>query len=475
MRHDRQQRIPNWVQENLTRARVFVIGSGYLAQLVAAGLAALGVGTLRVIDNARFASGKEHSLLRLIARRSGESRTSALARLLSKINPEINTGFYHFPVLYEECLQPYPVPSVIIEATHDAGSKYACLRFARQRWVSTIFATAGPTDGRLAVYTPWQEVPLTERDYCMPEYHHQPQGLVPALVITGLALEEVRKLLLRLNENDRPLDRVLIYNRQSPNRFDAGKHFAISADANYGGHVVMVGAGALGNFLGLTLSSVRKLTVIDFDRVEPTNLNRQILFYDAIGEYKAQALVEKLRRIKPDIEYEAIVARVDEGFFQGRTVDLICSCVDNFEARLLLHRVAIQKQIPLINGGTSAFGGRMALFKPGQTACLQCQLNLEQWAQFEQERQIPRQGCVHVPEPSVVISNMVIAGLMAAEAGTVLNPKAYGPPIKGVIEYSALHPVRVGLRSLKEPCRCYEELSAVSNKRTAPATAVAES
>jgi len=91
-RYDRQQPIPGWHQENLTNARVFVVGSGYLAQLIAG--------------------------------RSGESRTSALARLLSKINPEINTGFYNLPVLYEECLQAYATPcvNVIVEAGHDAGS-----------------------------------------------------------------------------------------------------------------------------------------------------------------------------------------------------------------------------------------------------------------------------------------------------------------------------------------------------------------
>ena len=104
--------------------------------------------------------------------------------------------------------------------------------------------------------------------------------------------------------------------------------------------VAILGAGGLGSNIAVMLAraGVGRLHVIDFDRIEITNLNRQQFFADQIGMPKALALKENLARIAPYCEVRADVMKIDEtkmnGLFDG--ADIICEAFDKAEAKALL-------------------------------------------------------------------------------------------------------------------------------------------
>ncbi len=74
----------------------------------------------------------------------------------------------------------------------------------------------------------------------------------------------------------------------------------------------IAGAGGIGSNVAVNLvrSGIDNLKIVDFDRVEPSNLNRQFYFHDQIGCFKVEALLENLRRIRPALRIETLVERV---------------------------------------------------------------------------------------------------------------------------------------------------------------------
>ena len=97
-----------------------------------------------------------------------------------------------------------------------------------------------------------------------------------------------------LDGDDWPVERALTYNLASSTRFDPNDDLVVRQGNDLSrAHCIVVGAGALGNWLGASLAlhshGIGKLTIIDHDRVEETNLNRQVLFYGCVGELKAQS------------------------------------------------------------------------------------------------------------------------------------------------------------------------------------------
>ncbi|MBB5349094.1 sulfur carrier protein ThiS adenylyltransferase ThiF [Desulfoprunum benzoelyticum] len=79
--------------------------------------------------------------------------------------------------------------------------------------------------------------------------------------------------------------------------------------------IAIAGAGGIGSNVAVNLvrSGVASLRLVDFDRVEAGNLNRQFYFHDQIGQLKVEALAANLRRIRPDIDIETAAIRLDKG------------------------------------------------------------------------------------------------------------------------------------------------------------------
>ena len=169
-----------------------------------------------------------------------------------------------------------------------------------------------------------------------------------------------------------PLDR---YSRQMrfPGLGKAGQEKLLAA------RVTLCGCGALGTVLANTLAraGVGFIRVIDRDFVEPSNLQRQVLFDEsdvANNLPKAEAAATKLRQINSGITIEPIVADINrtniENFCDG--ADLILDGSDNFEIRYLINDVSIKHNKPWVYGGAVGSTGMCMTIVPGETPCLRC-------------------------------------------------------------------------------------------------------
>lgn len=141
--------------------------------------------------------------------------------------------------------------------------------------------------------------------------------------------------------------------------------------------VFIAGAGGLGSpvLFYLAVSGVGNLKICDFDRVELSNLNRQILHSDKkIGISKVDSAYETLININPDIN----IIRIEDKLTKRNVyriigeVDLIVDCLDNFQDRHILNEVSINKHIPMIHAGVSEFSGQITFLSPPETPCLEC-------------------------------------------------------------------------------------------------------
>ena len=140
--------------------------------------------------------------------------------------------------------------------------------------------------------------------------------------------------------------------------------------------VVVAGAGGLGSAVltYLVIAGVGKIRIIDNDKVELSNLNRQMLHADeAIGKRKVDSAKERLQALNPIVEIEAISDAFSEDNVYDLVGDLlIVDALDNLDARLLLNKVSIEQKSPLFHGAVYDFEGRATTLIPGLTPCLQC-------------------------------------------------------------------------------------------------------
>jgi molybdopterin/thiamine biosynthesis adenylyltransferase len=141
--------------------------------------------------------------------------------------------------------------------------------------------------------------------------------------------------------------------------------------------VFIAGAGGLGSpaAIYLTAAGVGKICVVDHDRVELTNLNRQILHWEKdIGKKKVSSAREKLKKINHEVKIEAIEKTITEANVSQLIAgfDVIVDAMDNLPTRYLLNKTAIEKNIPFFHGAVYGFEGRVMTIIPGKTACLRC-------------------------------------------------------------------------------------------------------
>ena len=440
-RYVRQASIVGWDQARLTKARVVIIGSDVLAGFIGWSLAALGVGHVFIFDDRMVADGSP--CFPLLATAAHQPAAPALAQTLITLNPHIEAYGLVVRLLYDAHAHAIPDCDLIIEATNDSQSKAICLAYGRQHQIPVILAASNQEAGEFI--TAETDYVLTVGSFQL--YDDQPQGILPSQVIGGLVAGEVRRCLLPLPD-DQPPAGIIRYQPRCPQRFGTFvPNQAVTDPLEGQPHVLIIGAGALGTFaaLGLALAGrASRLTIVDPDRIESSNLNRQLLFYNSVGRPKATTLASQLQALCPDLVVTSHMDTVQEQHLQQADIALLC--VDNFATRATVNEWAICRHLPLINGGSGPFHGEMVVYKPGQTACLGCYLGVNQLAEAEAGR---RARCGDVPEPSVVISNQIIGGLMAAETARV-------EPLSGILAYEAGQPARIGLRSLRPACACHQ-------------------
>ena len=132
-------------------------------------------------------------------------------------------------------------------------------------------------------------------------------------------------------------------------------------------HALIVGAGGLGcpAALYLAASGLGKLTIADGDKVDATNLQRQILYRDAsVGKPKAATAKDALREVNPEVEVAALGERLEGGRLEAlvATADVVLDCTDNFATRHALNRACVKFSKPLVSGAAIRFDGQLAVF-----------------------------------------------------------------------------------------------------------------
>jgi adenylyltransferase/sulfurtransferase len=141
--------------------------------------------------------------------------------------------------------------------------------------------------------------------------------------------------------------------------------------------VFIAGAGGLGSPVAtyLTAAGVGMIRIVDQDRVELNNLNRQVLHWQGdIGKRKVDSATQKLRKLNQEVKIEAIGEMITEANISQLVAgfDLIVDAVDNLPTRYILNKVALEKNIPFFHGAVYGFEGRVMTVIPGETACLRC-------------------------------------------------------------------------------------------------------
>jgi molybdopterin-synthase adenylyltransferase len=143
--------------------------------------------------------------------------------------------------------------------------------------------------------------------------------------------------------------------------------------------VLIAGVGALGGTLAhlIVRAGVGRVRLVDRDRVELSNLHRQILFDEqdvAQGAFKAEAAGRKLSVVNSQVQIQAKVLEISQSNIDSlmTDVDLILDALDNIATRLILNDAAIRLSKPWFHCGVLGSRGELALMIPGRTPCLRC-------------------------------------------------------------------------------------------------------
>lgn len=145
------------------------------------------------------------------------------------------------------------------------------------------------------------------------------------------------------------------------------------------GHALIVGAGGLGSPAALYLAAagVGTITICDFDAVDLSNLQRQVLHTTgAIGLNKALSAQKTLLALNPDITVNAIGERASESELHALVAraDVVLDCSDNFATRYLLNKLCVQLKKPLVSGAGLGFEGQVTVYdmRSAQSPCYHC-------------------------------------------------------------------------------------------------------
>ena len=141
--------------------------------------------------------------------------------------------------------------------------------------------------------------------------------------------------------------------------------------------VIVAGSGGLGSPVSIYLAAagVGTIRIVDHDKVELSNLNRQILHWDKdIGRKKVDSAAEKLSQLNQSVKIESVQGTISEDnvFSLVAGFDVIVDAMDNLPTRYLLNKAAIENNIPFVHGAVHGLEGRVTTIIPGKTACLKC-------------------------------------------------------------------------------------------------------
>ena len=142
---------------------------------------------------------------------------------------------------------------------------------------------------------------------------------------------------------------------------------------------LIVGAGGLGcpAALSLAAAGVGRLTLADSDKIDLTNLQRQILYRtESVGAVKVEAARATLKAFNPDVEVVGLSSRIDpeKALSLVAKADVVLDCSDNFKTRHALNRACVKHRKPLVSGAAIRFDAQITLFdlRKADAPCYAC-------------------------------------------------------------------------------------------------------
>lgn len=170
-------------------------------------------------------------------------------------------------------------------------------------------------------------------------------------------------------------DQLLRYSRQMmlPEIDAAGQQKLVDSC------VLIIGLGGLGSAASMYLAAagIGHLVLVDFDKVDLSNLQRQIVHKTAsIGQLKTDSARETLAALNPDIRITTINHRLDEqGLLdQVKAADVVIDATDNFSARFAINEVCVSNKTPLVSAAAIRFEAQLSVFNPANpdSPCYRC-------------------------------------------------------------------------------------------------------
>jgi molybdopterin/thiamine biosynthesis adenylyltransferase len=170
-------------------------------------------------------------------------------------------------------------------------------------------------------------------------------------------------------------------------------------------HALVIGAGGLGSpvVLYLATAGVGRLTIVDHDAVDVTNLQRQIAHNLArVGRPKAESARETIVAINPDVQVQAVVQRADAAWLDAAVAaaDVVLDCSDNFATRQAVNAACARHGRPLVSGAAIGFDGQISVYDTRQP-------------------EAPCYACVFPPEATVEEVRCATMGVFAPLVGII--------------------------------------------------------
>ena len=184
--------------------------------------------------------------------------------------------------------------------------------------------------------------------------------------------------------------------------------------------VLVAGLGGLGSFVaeGLARLGVGGLVLVDPDRVNPSDLNRQILYTaEDIGAFKVEVAKERLLRVRDDLRVEAWVKRITSESSLPPKVDVVVDALDNWEGRFALDALAKEAGLPLVHAGLSGTFGQVTSILPGSPVRLK---EIFSGAKEEESPQVSYPICAVLGAIQVEECAKIICGREETLAGRLL-------------------------------------------------------
>lgn len=191
-------------------------------------------------------------------------------------------------------------------------------------------------------------------------------------------------------------------------------------------HVLVIGAGGLGSAASpyLAASGVGRITLVDHDEVDLTNLQRQIMHTETmVGKSKVVSGKQFLQQLNPHTRIDIVQSKANPTLLDELlpNVDLVLDCTDNFSTRQMINTCCVKHKKPLVSGSALRFDGQVSVFDSRRTTspCYACI--------FSPDESFEEVSCASMGIFSPLVG--IIGAIQAAQALQVLIE--FGEPLVG--------------------------------------------